>query len=97
MKNLMNELYHGRIPGWHSKFHADDETEAVRERIKKEKQYFASILSDADYKRFKAFGLLHKECHDRRYKNIYANAFKFGVMLMCAVFIGEEKEYDDEF
>ena len=92
MKNLLNELYRGRIPGWHSRFHSDDETEALREKIESEKQYFAFALSDENYKRFKEYGLLHKQRHDRIYKNIYTNAFKFGVMLMCAVFMGEETE-----
>ena len=97
MKNLLNELYHGRIPGWHSQFHTDGEAEAIREKIKSERQYFASILSGEDFKRFKALGVLHKECHSRRYKNMYSSAFRFGVLLMCAVFFGEEQENNEKF
>jgi len=33
----------------------DDEIKAIREDIKSERQYFASILSDDDFKRFKDY------------------------------------------
>jgi len=50
------------------------EIEDIRENIKREQQFFASILSDDDFKRFKDY------------------TFTFGVLLMCAVFMGEENE-----
>ena len=51
-----------------------------------------SIMSAEDFERFKALEALHYECHTRRYRNTYTNAFKLGVMLMCAVFMNDDEE-----
>jgi len=97
MKNLLHELYHGRIPGWNSRFHNNTETDAIREKIRSERKYFVSGMSPEDLKRFKELETLHHHLHSNRCKNTYINAFKLGVMLMCAVFMGEEQKNDDEF
>ena len=85
MNKLLQELYHGRIPGWDSQVHTTP-TDETRERILSERRYFTSKMSDKDLERYKKMEALYAECHARRYENVYINAFKLGVLLMCAVF-----------
>jgi len=92
MYKILHDLYHGNIPGWDSQFPMKSETTEAKQKIRSEQQYFMSILSDEDVERFKALDALHKEGHTRRYRNTYVNAFKLGVLLMCAVFADGEPE-----
>ena len=85
MNKLLQALYHGRIPGWDSQVHTT-ETDENREKTLSERKYFTSKMSDKDLERYKKLEALYAECHARRYENVYTNAFKLGVMLMCAVF-----------
>ena len=89
MKKILHDLYHGRIPGWDSAI-STTKNDETREKMLSERQYFASIMSAEDFERFKALEALHRECHERRYRNTYTNAFRLGVMLMCAVFMNDE-------
>jgi len=92
MKKILHDLYLGRIPGWDSYIQMNSETDETREKIRSERRYFASIMSAKDFERFEALEALHGEGHARRYKNTYTNAFKLGVMLMCAVFMNDDQE-----
>ena len=85
MNKMIQDLRHGRIPGWDKQVYSA-ETDEEREKIRSERQYFASIMSEKDFERFRQLETLHAEGHARRYANTYASAFKLGVMLMCAVF-----------
>ena len=89
MKNILHDLHNGRIPGWDSRAYFNSETDETREKIRSERRYFASILSAKDFERFEQLEALHGEGHARRYANTYSSAFRIGVMLMCAVFMGE--------
>ena len=95
MKKILHDLYHGRIPGWDSRICMNSETDEIREKIRSERRYFASILSAEDFERFKDWEALHREGHARRYMNTYTEAFKLGVMLMCAVFMNDEENIHD--
>ena len=92
MKKILHDLYHGRIPGWDSSTSMNAETDATSEKIRSERRYFASIMSVKDFERFKSLEALHGEGHARRYRNTYENAFRLGVMLMCAVFMNDDGE-----
>ena len=86
MKNLLHQLYTGRIPGWDSQVHTT-ETDENREKILAERRYLMSIMSPKAHASFKKLEILYAQSHARRYENVYSNAFRLGVMLMCAVFI----------
>jgi len=92
MKNFLNELYHGRIPGWDSQIHSNNDSNAFHEALSSERQYFSTIMSKKDFERFRKLEKFHKDSHAIRYKNTYINAFRLGVMLMCAVFMEEGTE-----
>jgi len=64
----------------------NSETDEMREKIRSERRYFASILSAKDFERFEKLDALHGEGHAIRYENTYINAFKLGALLMCAIF-----------
>ena len=89
MKNMLNELYNGRIPGWDRKPHSKTDYHAFLEKVTSENKYFSTIMSKEDFKRFKALQNFHKEFHTTGYKNTYIKAFRLGVMLMFTLFIGE--------
>jgi len=84
MKNLLHKLYHSQALGQER---ATYETDEAREKIRSERRHFAFVLSEEDFKRFEALEALHKEHHTRRREEIYENAFRLGVTLMCAVFM----------
>jgi len=88
MKKILHELYHGRVLGQERTAY---ETDEAREKIRSERRHFAFILSDEDFARFEALEALHKEHHTRRREEIYENAFRLGVLLMCAVFTNHEE------
>jgi len=88
MKKILRELYHGKVFGQEKTY----ETDEAKEKIRSERRYFASVLSEKNFARFEALEALHKEHNIRKREEIYANAFRLGVMLMCAVFMNEEAE-----
>jgi len=90
MKNILHELYNGRIPGWDSQAHSNIDNDAFYEKVSSENRYFSTIMSKKDFERFKKLHKLHKENHAIRYRNVYTKAFRLGVMLMFAVFTGEK-------
>ena len=92
MNKLLQDLYYGRIPGWDSQVHTT-ETEEDRQKILSERRYFTSLLSAKDLDRYKKLEALHTKSHARRYENTYINAFKLGIMLMCAVFANDGDMY----
>jgi len=88
MNKVLQDLYHGRIPGWDSQVH----TEECRKKIVDERKHLMSLMSPKAVESFKKLEALHYECHAKGYENNYANAFKMGVLLMCAVFSGDGDE-----
>jgi len=90
MKNLLHELYKGRIPGWDSQVHSPESDEILK-MIRHERKHFKNIMSDRNFEKFKELEALHGEFHARHYENVYTSAFKLGVMLMCAVFMSEQE------
>ena len=91
MNKMLEKLYHGRIPGWDSQIHYN-ETDEFRQQSLKERKYLLSIMSPKAVESFKKLEALHSESHARRYENTYINAFRLGVLLMCAVFMNENEE-----
>jgi len=57
------------------------ETDEVREKIRSERRYFASVMSAEDFERFKSLESLHGEGHKIRYSNTFISAFNLGVTL----------------
>jgi len=88
MKNLLHELYHGRIPGWDSQIYSKSELEEITQKIQRERKHFKNIMSERNFDKFRELEALHAESHAIRYEYVYTNAFRLGVMLMCAVFMG---------
>jgi len=91
MNKLLQALYHGRIPGWDSQIHTT-EIEELRKKILHERKCFTGDLSPKNLARYEKLEALHAESHAKRYENVYINAFRLGVMLMCAVFTDDNKE-----
>jgi len=89
MKKILQELYHGKVFGQERNTY---ETDEAKEKIRSERRYFKFVLSEKDFARFEALEALHKEHSIRKREEIYANAFRLGVMLMCAVFMNDGEE-----
>ena len=84
MRKLLHELYHGRIPGWDSQVHTTPDSENIRQA----RSRLVSVLSPEELEKFKALEALHAQSHAWRYEYTYTQAFRLGVLLMCAVFMG---------
>ena len=85
MNKILQDLYQGHIPGKQSS-HANAETATLAEKIRSERRYLASIISDEDFERFKSLESLHNAWHKQHYMDTHLHAFRTGVMLMCALF-----------
>ena len=97
MKNILHELFHGRVFGRSGHDPANPKTDELTQKIKREQQYFASIMSDANFKRFKKLGHLHCKRHSLQYMDTFVNAFKLGAMLMCEVFMGDDVQKQEDY
>jgi hypothetical protein len=94
MKKFFDELYRGRILGWDGNISFND---SIQKKINSENEYFSTILSVEDFKRFKALASLHGNNHAARNRKICVNAFKLGVTLMYAVLTENNGDsFDDE-
>jgi len=89
MNKVLQDLYRGRIPGWDSQVHSKSEPDEILKKIQTERKHFKNIMSAKNFEKFKELEALHAESHALRYENVYTNAFKMGVLLMCAVFMGD--------
>ena len=97
MKNILHKLCRGTLPKWESNRSATEKEEALTKKIESERKYFSTIMSDENFERFKKLEHLHRDRHSIRYMDTYINAFKMGAMIICAVFMGEDEKYDEEF
>jgi hypothetical protein len=88
MNSILEDLYFGHLPGWevHAKITA--EGKAVNKKIDAEKKYFSGVLSKEDCKRLVELDELYKLSNSFENKNSFIYAFRLGVMLMSAVFMG---------
>ena len=96
MKNILHKFFHGQV-NWSSQCSDTAKTKAITHKIESERLYFASIMSDENFKRFKKLEKLHRERNSVKYMETYINAFKTGAAIMCALFAGEDEHDDDEF
>jgi hypothetical protein len=94
MNNILHRLFHGKMPKWDNS--STKKTEELTRQIAIERQYFSTIMSDENFKRFKKLERIHSKRNSIKYMNTYTNAFKTGAMLMCAVFMDEETEIYDK-
>ena len=92
MNKMLQDLYHGRIPGWDSQVHSDSLTETIGKEIQNQRKYLKSIISPKAFEQFRVLEKLHKKKHNIFYENVRADAFRLGVLLMCAVFMEGAEE-----
>lgn len=89
--NILKELYHGRIPPWERKATQSTERKEVNCKIESEKRYFMAKMSLDDCQRFEALGNLYFHSSDFEQLDAFSDGFRLATMLMCAVFIDENK------
>ena len=90
MKNILYDLYYGRISGWERRPSRTAAYTAINRKIADEKQYLAEKLLADDCQRFQALEVLYTQAHEFEQLDAYRFGFRLGVMLMCAVFMGED-------
>ena len=97
MKNILHELYFGRVSRWERRVNRTAEELAVENKIQTEKKHFSQIVSAEDYKRLNELEKLYGQFRDFEDMRTFNYAFRLGVLIMCAVFMGDDEQYDDEF
>jgi len=92
LSEILSQLYFGHVPGWESHAHSTAEQRAVNEKIDTEMKYFSGLMSasEDDCKRLDAFDDLYKQSCSIENMHSFKFAFRLGVLLMCAVFMGED-------
>ena len=90
MKNILHELYYGRLSGWERRPVRTAENRAINGKIEAEKQYFVGKMSLDDCQRFQALESLYTQAHEFDEIDAFFYGFRLGVRLMIAVFSGDE-------
>ena len=91
MKNILNDLYYGKLSGWERRPVRTVEFREINSKIESEKQYFVSKMSLDDCQRFQALENLYSQSHSLDEFDAYCAGVKFAVMLMSAVFMSENR------
>ena len=92
MKNILHDFYYGNFDDWKPRSTNTEEEKKIYSEIQNEIDYFSKALSDDDFIRVLALESMYTAVNSIRDKGTYIHAFRFGVLLMCAVFFGEEQE-----
>lgn len=97
MKNILHNLYYGRVSGWERRPVRTAENNAINRKIESQKRYFIEKMSLDDCQKFQALENLYSQVHEFDEFDAYSYGLKLGIMLMCAVFMGEgETESGEE-
>lgn len=91
MKNVLNDLYYGRVSAWERRPIRTDEEKAINSKIEAEKRYFIEKMSLDDCQRFQALENLYTQAHEFDEIDAFRYGLKLGVMLMSAVFMDEDE------
>ena len=92
MSSILEDIYNGRVSRWEQRVNRTAEETAVENQIQAEKKYFEKTMTADDYKRLNELETLYGEFRSFDDMRTFKYAFRLGVMIMCAVFIGEEDE-----
>lgn len=90
-KSVLQDLYRGRINAWERQSIHTAENIAVNRRIEDEKRYFIQKMSLDDVQRFEALENLYFQSSDFEQEDSFTYGFKLGAMLMCAVFMDDNR------
>ena len=92
MKNILHELYLGRVSRRECRINRTAEEMAVEDKIQTEKKHFSETMSAEDYKRLDTLESLYTEAHYFENVRTFVYAFRLGALIMCAILEGEETE-----
>ena len=95
MKDILHQLYYGRISGWERRPVRTPAEIAVNKNIEAEKRYFETKMSNDDFQRLQALENLYMQAHEYDEIDTYTYGFKMGVMLMCTVFADDGGPFRD--
>lgn len=90
MRNVLEELYHGRISPWERKATQSVERSAVNKKIEDEKRYFIEKMSLDDSQRFQAFENLYSQSNDFEQLDAFSHGFTLGALIMMDVMTKKE-------
>ena len=85
MKNILHELYHGRVSSWERRINRSAEEKAIFNKVIEERHHFIETLSDEDSKRFENFELMSSQIHGFDEVRTFAYAFRLGALIMLAI------------
>jgi len=91
MKNILHDLYYGRVSCTERPYIRTAEIKAVDNKIEDEKRYFSSKMSLNDCERFQELDNLYSLSNDYSQFNSFSYGFRLATMLMCAVFMDENE------
>ena len=92
MKKIFHNLYYGKINNFERIATITDEESELINKLEEERKHFSFIMSPEDFKRFENFEYLNMKLNDFKDMRTFVYALKFGISLMCAVFMDEDAE-----
>ena len=99
MRNILQDLYFGRLSGWERRPSRTAEFKAINRKIAAEKTYFTEQMSVDDCERFEALENLYTQSHQADEADAFCLGFRLGAMIIGAVFMDEgcgEKQQSGE-
>ena len=94
MKNIMQDLYYGKVSCCERNCARTAEIAAIDRKIESERRYFVEKMSLDDCKRFQEWENLFLHSSDVYQMDAFSHGFKLGARIMCAVFMSEDETSD---
>ena len=93
MKSILYQLQNGHVPEWEQHINETTDEINVNNKILEERDYFSSIMSVADFKRFQDLEDLYNQSNSFDDTRTFARGFRLGAKIMCAIFMGEGSDF----
>lgn len=90
MKNVLYDLYDGKIIPWERRSPYNPERNELIRKIEKEEQYFVAKMSLDDCQRFQAYINMLGQVSGIEETEVFAYGFRLGAAIMNAVLDDEE-------
>ena len=91
MKNIIHDLYHGKVSGFERSCVRTAEIAAIDRKIESGRRYFVEKMSLDDCQRFQEWENLFLHSSDAHQLEAFSYGVKLGASLMCAVLMDDNE------
>lgn len=95
MKNILHDLYNGKIIPWERYNPGSEKQNEILSKIEEEERYFTAKLSQDDSQRFQELSQLYRDLSNTEEDELFSYAFTLGLLLTMDVMKEAEMIYID--